>query len=111
MESKGARQAIFRYVIGDQILIAQNISTLPSTDQYTCFWTLGNLEYFPYCDDFGPMNASTIISFIEQLDKEIANAEVLNPPKKIVYMVEQGRRSLTNAGNLNFDTEMYQIQF
>ena len=45
------------------------------------------------CDDFGPMNISSVARFIDQLDREIAE----NPESKIVYLVEPGKRCLSNG--------------
>ena len=64
---------------------------LPKTN-FISFNPIG-VEYHPFCDDFGPMNLSSVIAFIEQLENEI----LLNPRSRIVYMVDAGRRSLTNA--------------
>ena len=52
-----------------------------------------NLEYFPFCDDFGPMNMGCVIRFMEQLDQELA----LFPEHKVVLYVESGKREFTNA--------------
>ena len=64
--------------------------------EFHYFSTKDELEYNPLCDDFGPMNVSSLIRFIEILDEE---AE-FNPSKKIVYLVERGRRPFTNGAFL-----------
>ena len=51
------------------------------------------LRYDAYCDDFGPMNMSSTISFIRRLDAELAAF----PGSKIVIYAQEGRRALTNA--------------
>jgi cell division cycle 14 len=42
------------------------------------------------------MNLSSVVSFIEQLEKELS----LNPQAKIIYCVASGKRALTNASFL-----------
>jgi cell division cycle 14 len=51
------------------------------------------MRYYAYCDDFGPLNISSVTDFIRALDKETADY----PDSKIVLSVGEGRRTLTNA--------------
>ena len=51
------------------------------------------LQYEAYCDDFGPMNMYSTISFIRLLDFQRANS----PDSKIVVRADEGPRALTNA--------------
>ena len=60
--------------------------------RFICFG-VPEIEYFPYCDDFGPMNASSIIEFTKAVDQMISRY----PDKKIVYCAEPGVRAFTNA--------------
>jgi cell division cycle 14 len=54
------------------------------------------IKYFPYCDDFGPMNLASIAIFTESLDKAISESKF----NSIVYCVNKGCRALTNAAFL-----------
>ena len=81
--------AIFR----DQLFLAQCIDGLTFSDELRCFRPVEALSYQPYCDDFGPMNISSVVQFIQQLDGEFA----AYPDQSIVICIEEGRRTLTNA--------------
>ena len=83
---------IMQAVVGDSLYIAQGVELLPSGGKFICFEPQG-LEYHPFCDDFGPMNMSSVTSFIEQLSNEVES----HGDSRIVYCVAAGRRALTNA--------------
>jgi hypothetical protein len=51
------------------------------------------MQYYPICDDFGPMNMSAIVEFITLLEQEMAAFST----SRIVYCVCNGARELTNA--------------
>ena len=87
--------AILQAVIGDKVYIAQGVTDecLPST--FLPFRPDG-LEYHPFCDDFGPMNLSSIFHFISRLNQEFE----LYPDLRIVYCVDPDRRSMVNAALL-----------
>ena len=87
-----APRALYVPVIDERIFIAQNIPK-PRGQGIRCLSTTGKIEYEPLCDDFGPMNISSIARFIDQLDQEIAEY----PESKIVYLVETGKRCLSNG--------------
>ena len=54
------------------------------------------LESVGFCDDFGPMNAATIVVFIERVNGYMKRyAE-----KKLLYCAEHGSRNFTNAAFL-----------
>ena len=55
-----------------------------------------DMQYHPFCDDFGPMNFGSIAAFVHRLDEEISNAK----SDTIVYAAEDGRRALMNAAFL-----------
>jgi cell division cycle 14 len=80
-----------------QIFIAQN-GGQPS-GRFVAFQNDAAIEYHPYCDDFGPMNISTTINFIKQLEKEILACTQISCDQ-LVYSVQDGRRALTNAAML-----------
>ena len=77
----------------DRVYVAQNVdqSRLPASVR--CFRPSSAVSYQPYCDDFGPMNMSSVIDFVRILNDELAS----HPETKIVYCVDAGRRNLTNA--------------
>jgi cell division cycle 14 len=83
---------VFIPVIRDHVFVAQNIPR-PRGTAIRCFSTVRNFQYEPLCDDFGPMNISSVTRFIGKIESEISS----NPECKIVYMVEPGRRSLSNG--------------
>ena len=64
--------------------------------QYHFFTSKDYFEYNPLCDDFGPMNVFAIVRFIELLEEETD----FNESKKIVYLVDRGRRPFTNGAFL-----------
>jgi cell division cycle 14 len=55
-----------------------------------------NLEYYPFCDDFGPMNMSSVLNFVEQLQNELAD----NPQSMLIYSFGSHRRDLANSAFL-----------
>ena len=81
-----------REVFGDSVYIAQGVVELPQCRQFVSFCPEG-LEYHPFCDDFGPMNASSVVDFIQELELKLLQ----NPGARIVYMVAPGKRALSNA--------------
>ena len=85
---------ISRAALDDNIFIVQGEESdcIPMANPFRMFQT-PDLEYFPFCDDFGPMNMSCVIRFIEKLDLELASF----PDSKIVYLARPGPRHLTNA--------------
>ena len=50
-------------------------------------------QYFAFCDDFGPMNLSSIGSFVDALNAELETY----PDNDIVLCSEPGQRALTNS--------------
>ena len=83
-----------RQVVNNLIFIAQNKLEVPAGNGFRVFSTSEKLRYEPFQDDFGPMNMSCVIRFIELMDRERAAA----PLCKIVYVVDEGPRALANAG-------------
>ena len=78
-----------------KIFISQNRG-FPIGIQYHCFYDDESWAYHPLCDDFGPMNLSSIASFVEHLEK----ATIESKFEAIVYCITNGRRPLTNAAFL-----------
>ena len=87
-------EAPFIYpVINDSLYVAQGIDSFSHNAGFRIFRPDPEVQYFPLCDDFGPMNMACVASFVLQLDKELADF----PSGRVVYCVEDDRRSLTNA--------------
>jgi hypothetical protein len=84
---------IFHSVIDELVFLAQGDVALPTQETYQIFQPLKTLKYYPICDDFGPMNLASTTRFIEMLEDEIYDY----PSSKIVFVVDSGRRALTNA--------------
>ena len=79
--------------VEDRVYIAQNMNKLDLVNDIRCFRPKLALEYHAGCDDFGPLNMSSIVYFITSLDKELESF----PDKTIALCVEKGKRQLTNA--------------
>jgi hypothetical protein len=84
-----------RSVFGDSVFIGQDVEALPAGPRIRRFDPV-EVDYHSFCDDFGPMNLSSVVNFIEQLEKELS----LNPQAKIIYCVSSSKRALTNASFL-----------
>jgi cell division cycle 14 len=61
-----------------------------------CFGNDDKMVYHPYCDDFGPLNMSSTIHFVKLMNEKIAECAKQNI-STLVYVIENGRRPLTNA--------------
>ena len=84
-----------QHVFGDRVyfLVDRDPST-PMKRGFRRFTTKGVLEYFPLCDDFGPMRLSHVVRFIQMLEQALT----IFSQDKIVYCVENNnRRNLSNA--------------
>ena len=88
---KTAQKPMLRAVFG-KVYIAQYVN--PSVGKfYRFFQPPETVQYYPLCDDFGPMNMSSMLRFVEALGDETR----AHPSQKIIYAVNEGRRSLTNG--------------
>ena len=59
-----------------------------------------DIAYDAFCDDFGPMNFSSIVRFIETLDQQVDEAASGASRSAVVYCARQGPRGFTNASFL-----------
>ena len=84
---------VMKPILSDRLYLCQNIDILPEHDCIKMFSPDESIQYYPLCDDFGPMNMASITKFIRQLDDELA----MNPSATLFYCVEAGQRPLTNA--------------
>jgi cell division cycle 14 len=75
------------------VYIHQQNDKLELEGDYRLFHSPKGTYYHGLCDDFGPVNMSSIIHFIKQLQEQFE----LHPTSKIVFCIEKGRRPLTNA--------------
>jgi cell division cycle 14 len=82
---------IMQPVLDDIVYLAQGVRDLP--ESFQSFVPDSAVQYYPLCDDFGPMNLECVVQFISQLDECLAE----NPTSRIFYLVEDGKRQLTNA--------------
>ncbi len=64
-------QRLVRAAVGDRVYVTQGIEILPPGGTFRKFQPRG-LEYYPFANDFGPFNLSVVLSFVEQLDQELA---------------------------------------
>jgi cell division cycle 14 len=97
MVNENAREtAVELCVMIDDKLYISNSRMTERSQEYRYFSSSETLTYEALCDDFGPMNMSCLIRFIQMLEDEIE----LNPTKKIVYLAEKGRRPFTNGAFL-----------
>ena len=86
-------QGSFAHEVLDHICLAQYVKPFASTKKFRCFRPQSVLTYYAYCDDFGPMNMSSVARFIQLLDQELE----AYPSSKLMFCVDDGRRALTNA--------------
>ena len=78
-----------------QVHLSQN-KGMPNDARYCTVLSADNVTYDALCNDFGPMNFLSIVSFIESLDQHADDGV----SDAIVYMAGRGRRALTNAAFL-----------
>ena len=77
-----------------RIYLSQN-SGMPPTTNFSVFETK-DLIYYPFCDDFGPMDFGSTATFVERLEDKINRIET----DTIVYAAEDGPRAFMNAALL-----------
>ena len=82
---------IVQPVLDDIVYVAQGVHDLPMAFQ--SFVPDHSVQYYPLCNDFGPMNLDCIVKFVQRLDETLAEF----PTSRIFYLVDEGRRQLTNA--------------
>ena len=82
-----------QHVFDDKLYVAHGVDDVPATASFRAFVPKALISYDPFCDDFGPMNMACIADFISQLSDELAK----NERCRLVYLVDDGKRSLTNA--------------
>ena len=80
-------------VLSGRLLLCQCIVVLPDEKRCKLFAPEKSINYYPLCDDFGPMNLASVVKFIQQLD---AALETESSPV-LFYCVDSGKRALTNA--------------
>ena len=77
----------------ERLYLCQGVDILPSGESFMLFEPGTSIQYHPFCDDFGPLNVSSVISFVEQLQSELAD----NTSRILLYSVGSSQRELTNA--------------
>ena len=86
---------IFKEVVDKKVYVAQNYDTQSFSREYIVLRTDEILHYWPFADDFGPMDMAQITTFVRLIVKILKTDQ-----RKIVYLVEPGKRALANAGIL-----------
>ena len=86
--------SLIRPVLPQNLLyICQGVDILPDGYQFRIFRPDTSIQYHPFCDDFGPMNMSSIINFVRKLQDEFE----LHSSCTLLYVVDESERCLTNA--------------
>ena len=80
-------------LVVERLYLCQNVDILPEGEWFRNFVPDPSIQYYPLCDDFGPMNMSSIIKFVRQLDEELHQFSSCT----FFYSIDSNRRSLTNA--------------
>ena len=80
-------------VLDQQVYLAQGVVGIHFGDDFKCTQFKHAVEYSAFCDDFGPMNMSSVLKFVQQLDEELAS----HPSCTFFYAIDNCQRSLTNA--------------
>ncbi len=84
---------------GVRIYLSQNGGKPPiMIKDCDCFSTEETIFYEPFCDDFGPMNFSSVVSFVRLLEQEIRACAAKST--HLVYVAQRGPRNLTNCAFL-----------
>ena len=83
-------------VLSDKLYLAQGIDELPSSDAFRLFRPDETVQYFPLCDDFGPMNLFCVLHFADLLDQKLNEY----PHHAIVYCVDNDPQKITNGAFL-----------
>ena len=79
--------------IKNRLYIAQNIDVGRLGRSFKLFSPKKSLQYRAFCDDFGPLNLSCVVDFVNTLELQLSSF----PEFKIAFIVEKGRRNMTNA--------------
>ena len=77
----------------NRLYIVQSIDKMRLDASFRILRPTHEIIYRCICDDFGPSNLSCIVNFIKLLDRELCAF----PESKLVFLVNKGRRNLTNA--------------
>ena len=79
--------------VNERLYLAQNVDEERIPTSFRCFRPPNSVYYHSLCDDFGPMNLSSIADFISSLESELSSF----PNSKIIFCIDKGRRNMTNA--------------
>ena len=94
---------LFKEVLENKVYVAQDFDAGYFSLEYEVLQTESILHYWPFADDFGPMDMAQVTTFVRLLAKHMKNTE-----RKVVYIVEAGRRALANAGTSLFKLSLAQ---
>ena len=87
------RPVLMHPMLGQRLYVCQGVDILPEGETFRRFVPDESIQYFPLCDDFGPMNLASVVRFVRQLDWELETFST----SVLLYVVDEGRRALTNA--------------
>ena len=79
--------------ISSRVFFSQHLDIQAYGGSFRSFRLDDTIQYWPYCDDFGPMNLACVVHFIRSIDAELASF----PTNNIIWCIDDGKRSLTNA--------------
>jgi cell division cycle 14 len=81
-------------ILDEHVFLFQgSIETVIKGMECRIFQPTRAMKYQCFCDDFGPVNMASVVDFIKRLQSEIESF----PTSKIIFVVDDGRRALTNA--------------
>ena len=85
--------SVMQMILSDRLFVCQGVDILPDGEKFLRFVPDECIQYYPLCDDFGPMNLASVVKFVRQLDAELE----AKPDCTFFYCIDSGKRSLTNA--------------
>ena len=85
----------FQCILEGRLYLA-NHELKSSASEFRYFTIPDTMQYNALCDDFGPMNVSSVLRFIDLVEDEME----FYAQKKLVHLVPRGRRPFTNGAFL-----------
>eukprot|EP00292_Cryptomonas_paramecium_P012687 CAMPEP_0113682970 /NCGR_PEP_ID=MMETSP0038_2-20120614/13003_1 /TAXON_ID=2898 /ORGANISM="Cryptomonas paramecium" /LENGTH=365 /DNA_ID=CAMNT_0000602187 /DNA_START=87 /DNA_END=1185 /DNA_ORIENTATION=+ /assembly_acc=CAM_ASM_000170 len=80
-------------ILPNRLFITSVASEVKRNPEYNIFTTPEDIDYVPFCDDFGPFDITSVIFFSCTLTDEMD----AHRSKRIVYLVDTDPRRLTNS--------------
>jgi cell division cycle 14 len=79
--------------INAKLFIAHQVNGVSFGPDFRCIQLSERVAYEHFCDDFGPMNLSSIVKFVRGLESDLEAYK----DRKLVLCIDEGRRPFTNA--------------